>query len=44
VNAFRQQLISAAFEKAIEGITARMNPQLHRKYIDAKIALMNSTL
>jgi F-type H+-transporting ATPase subunit b len=44
VNAFRQQLISAAFEKAIEGITARMNPQLHRKYIDAKIALMCSTL
>jgi len=44
VNAFRQQLISAAFEKAIEGITARMNLQLHRKYIDAKIALMNSTL
>jgi F-type H+-transporting ATPase subunit b len=44
VNAFRQQLISAAFAKAIEGIRARMNPQLHRKYIDAKIALMNSTL
>ena len=40
---FRQQLISVAFEKA------RRNPftygdKLHRKYIDAKIALMNSTL
>jgi len=44
VNAFRQQLISAAFAKAIERITARMNPQLHRKYNDSKIAFMNSTL
>jgi F-type H+-transporting ATPase subunit b len=44
VNAFRQQLVSAAFEKAVEGIRARMNDKLHRQYIDAKIALMNSTL
>ena len=44
VNAFRQQLISVAFEKAIEGIRSRMNETLHRKYIDAKIALMNSSL
>ena len=44
VNAFRQQLINVAFEKAIEGISSRMNDKLHRKYIDAKIALMNSSL
>lgn len=44
VNAFRQQLINVAFEKAIEGIRSRMNEKLHRKYIDAKIALMNSSL
>ena len=44
VNTFRQQLVSAAFEKAVEGIRARMNDKLHRQYIDAKIALMNSTL
>ncbi len=44
VNVFRQQLVSAAFEKAVEGIRARMNDKLHRQYIDAKIALMNSTL
>ena len=44
VNAFRQQLVSASFEKAVEGIRARMNDKLHRQYIDAKIALMNSTL
>ena len=44
VNTFRQQLISVAFEKAIEGIRSRMDEKLHRKYIDAKIALMNSTL
>jgi F-type H+-transporting ATPase subunit b len=44
VNEFRQQLIRVAFEKAVTGITTRMNPQLHRKYIDAKIALMNRTL
>ena len=44
VNTFRQQLISVAFEKAIEGIRLRMDEKLHRKYIDAKIALMNSTL
>jgi F-type H+-transporting ATPase subunit b len=44
VNAFRQQLVSAPFEKAVEGIRARMNDKLHRQYIDAKIALMNSTL
>ena len=44
VNEFRQQLIRVAFEKAVAGITTRMNPQLHRKYIDAKIALMNRTL
>jgi F-type H+-transporting ATPase subunit b len=44
VTAFRQQLISAAFEKAIEGIRARMNAELHQKYIDAKITLMDSTL
>ena len=44
VNAFRKQLVSAAFEKAVEGIRARMNDKLHRQYIDAKIALMNSTL
>jgi F-type H+-transporting ATPase subunit b len=44
VNAFRQQLINVAFEKAIEGIRSRMNEKLHRKYIDSKIALMNSSL
>ena len=44
VNTFRQQLISVAVEKAIEGIRSRMNDKLHRKYIDAKIALMNSSL
>ena len=44
VNTFRQQLISVAFEKAIEGIRSHMDEKLHRKYIDAKIALMNSTL
>ena len=44
VNTFRQQLISVAFKKAIEGIRSRMDEKLHRKYIDAKIALMNSSL
>ena len=44
VKTFRQQLISVAFEKAIEGIRSRMDEKLHRKYIDAKIALMNSSL
>lgn len=44
VNAFRQQLISVAFAKATEGIRSRMNEKLHRKYIDSKIALMNSSL
>lgn len=44
VNAFRQQLIDHAFEKAIIGIRARMNATRHRKYIDAKIALMSKTL
>ena len=44
VNAFRQQLISVAFDKAVKGIRSRMNKDLHRKYIDAKIALMNSSL
>lgn len=44
VNAFRQQLINVAFEKAVEGIRSRMNEKLHRKYIDTKIALMNSSL
>jgi len=44
VNAFRQQLISVAFDKATEGIRSRMNDKLHRKYIDSKIALMNSSL
>jgi hypothetical protein len=33
-----------AFEKAIEGIKSQMNASLHRKYIDAKIALMTSSL
>lgn len=44
VKTFRQQLISVAFKKAIEGIRSRMDEKLHRKYIDAKIALMNSSL
>ena len=44
VKTFRQQLISVAFEKAIEGIRSRMDEKLHRKYIDAKIALMNTSL
>ena len=41
---FRQQLIKVAFEKALTGIKSRMSPSLHRKYIDAKIALMSSRL
>ena len=44
VKTFRQQLISVAFEKAIEGIRSKMDDKLQRKYIDAKIALMNSSL
>ena len=44
VNTFRQQLISVAFEKANEGIRSKMDDKLQRKYIDAKIALMNSSL
>ena len=44
VNTFRQQLISVAFEKAIEGIRSKMDDKLQRKYIKAKIALMNSSL
>jgi F-type H+-transporting ATPase subunit b len=44
VNTFRQQLINVAFEKAIEGIRSKMDEKLQRKYIDAKIALMNSSL
>ena len=44
VNAFRQELIDVAFDKAVIGIRARMNATLHRKYIDAKIALMSETL
>jgi len=41
---FRKQLVNVAFEKAIEGIKSQMNASLHRKYIDAKIALMTSSL
>ena len=41
---FRQQLIKVAFKKALTGIKLRMSPSLHRKYIDAKIALMSSRL
>ena len=41
---FRQQLIKIAFEKALSGIKSRMSPSRHRKYIDAKIALMSSRL
>ena len=44
VAEFRQQLIKVAFEKALTGIKSRMSPSLHRKYIDAKIALMSSRL
>lgn len=44
IKMFRQQLIQIAFEKAIEGIKTRMTPQLHRKYIDAKILLMQRAL
>ena len=41
---FRQQLVNVAFEKALTGIKSQMNASLHRKYIDAKIALMTSSL
>jgi len=41
---FRRQLVNVAFEKAVEGIKSQMNASLHRKYIDAKIALMTSSL
>ena len=41
---FRQQLVNVAFEKAVSGIQSQMNASLHRKYIDAKISLMTSSL
>jgi F0F1-type ATP synthase membrane subunit b/b' len=41
---FRRQLVNVAFEKAISGIQSQMNASLHRKYIDAKISLMTSSL
>ena len=41
---FRRQLVNLAFEKAISGIQSQMDASLHRKYIDAKISLMTSSL
>jgi len=41
---FRNMLINKAFDKVAERVKVRMTPQLHKKYIDAKIELMNRTL
>jgi len=41
---FRDTLIERTFEKVPERVKARMTPQLHKKYIDAKIELMTRTL
>jgi F-type H+-transporting ATPase subunit b len=44
VSAIRQQIISLAFDKAVEMIQSYMTPPRHRKYIDQSITLMSSSL